>query len=281
MKLEELYPALQNRYPIEREKKVAMEKKYKEDLKKEILTIIHYAKYALENTYEKVYKTYERIIDQLYKNGISKEEMNAESTLILFKLCEDYIDYSMKIGSEEIFITSFMVKQDISKNLKNVLARAYYIGNKEKPFVHFNEHLLFNLTENTIKLYFYANTGDFNDEEQTIIKKFISDLKEIFQNSEISQSYCYVDLVLKFEYFESEYDRLVRSPDVQRIVAEPISNLHLSARAYNSLYSNNIRIIEDLVQLSEQEIRDMKNIGYRTFNEIKCKLEELSLHLLP
>ena len=57
----------------------------------------------------------------------------------------------------------------------------------------------------------------------------------------------------------------------------PIEDLNLSARTTNALINNDIRTINDLVTLGEQELRELKGFGSKALDEVKDKLAELEL----
>lgn len=57
----------------------------------------------------------------------------------------------------------------------------------------------------------------------------------------------------------------------------PIEDLNLSARTTNALINNDIRTINDLVTLSEPELRELKGFGSKALDEVKEKLAEMEL----
>lgn len=57
----------------------------------------------------------------------------------------------------------------------------------------------------------------------------------------------------------------------------PIEDLNLTARTANALVNNEIRTVQDLVTLSEQDLRELKGFGSKALNEVKDKLAELEL----
>ena len=57
----------------------------------------------------------------------------------------------------------------------------------------------------------------------------------------------------------------------------PIEDLNLSARTANALVNNDIRTVQDLVNLSEIDLRELKGFGSRALEEVKGKLAELEL----
>lgn len=60
-------------------------------------------------------------------------------------------------------------------------------------------------------------------------------------------------------------------------LATPIEDLDLSARTANALVNNEIRTVQDLVTLSEQDLRELKGFGSKALDEVKEKLAELEL----
>jgi len=57
----------------------------------------------------------------------------------------------------------------------------------------------------------------------------------------------------------------------------PIEDLNLTARTANALVNNDIRTVQDLVNLSEIDLRELKGFGSRALEEVKDKLAELEL----
>jgi len=55
----------------------------------------------------------------------------------------------------------------------------------------------------------------------------------------------------------------------------PIEDLNLSARTTNALINNEIRTINDLVTLSEVDLRELKGFGSKALDEVKDKLAEM------
>lgn len=57
----------------------------------------------------------------------------------------------------------------------------------------------------------------------------------------------------------------------------PIEDLSLTARTTNALINNDIRTINDLVTLSETDLRELKGFGSKALDEVKEKLAEMEL----
>lgn len=57
----------------------------------------------------------------------------------------------------------------------------------------------------------------------------------------------------------------------------PIDDLGLSARTTNALVNNDIQTVNDLVTLSDSELRELKGFGSKALEEVQQKLTELDL----
>lgn len=56
-----------------------------------------------------------------------------------------------------------------------------------------------------------------------------------------------------------------------------IEDLSLSARTTNALVNNDIRTVNDLLKLNEQDLRELKGFGQKALDEVNAKLAELEL----
>lgn len=73
-----------------------------------------------------------------------------------------------------------------------------------------------------------------------------------------------------------------KEDDVKEKVLEmTIEELDLSVRSYNCLKRNKVNTVEQLTQFSEQDMLQFKNLGKKSLDEVKSKLEELELGLKP
>lgn len=65
--------------------------------------------------------------------------------------------------------------------------------------------------------------------------------------------------------------------DDDSVLSTSIEELNLSARTANALVNNDIRTVQDLVSLSEQDLRELKGFGSKALDEVKDKLAELEI----
>ena len=56
-----------------------------------------------------------------------------------------------------------------------------------------------------------------------------------------------------------------------------IEDLNVTARTTNALVNNDIRTVHDLVNLTEQDLRELKGFGSKALDEVKDKIAELNL----
>ncbi len=82
--------------------------------------------------------------------------------------------------------------------------------------------------------------------------------------------------------FNSEFDigsietssKEVDSPEVKNLLNK-VESLNLSARSFNCLDRSNLKYIGELVLMSETELKEIKNLGKKSYEEITEKLEEI------
>ncbi|MCL2755691.1 MAG: hypothetical protein FWE45_01415 [Firmicutes bacterium] len=60
----------------------------------------------------------------------------------------------------------------------------------------------------------------------------------------------------------------------------PIETLNLSGRAKNSLMRGGIEYVEQLIKLERRDILRLRNMGEKTFGEIKQKISEMGFNCL-
>ncbi len=63
------------------------------------------------------------------------------------------------------------------------------------------------------------------------------------------------------------------------LLAKPIEELDLSIRSYNCLRRNGKDTVRDIVEMTEDELKGVRNLGMKSLVEIKAKLTEYGLVL--
>ena len=87
---------------------------------------------------------------------------------------------------------------------------------------------------------------------------------------------------LKFQDLSFDHEELESDTDRDELLAKlalRINEIELSVRSTNCLAQANIDTIAELVIMPEPEMLKFRNFGKKSLNEIKAKLEDMSLHL--
>ena len=87
---------------------------------------------------------------------------------------------------------------------------------------------------------------------------------------------------LKFQDLSFDHEEMESDTDRDELLAKlalKINEIELSVRSTNCLAQANIDTIAELVIMPEPEMLKFRNFGKKSLNEIKAKLEDMSLHL--
>ncbi len=80
---------------------------------------------------------------------------------------------------------------------------------------------------------------------------------------------------------EEEEGTFLETPenDTAKVLEMTIEDLDLSVRSYNCLKRANINTVADLTEKTEEEMMKVRNLGRKSLEEVKKKLQELNLSL--
>ena len=67
--------------------------------------------------------------------------------------------------------------------------------------------------------------------------------------------------------------------DTAKVMEMTIEELDLSVRSYNCLKRANINTVADLTEKTEDDMMKVRNLGRKSLEEVKKKLQELDLSL--
>ena len=73
---------------------------------------------------------------------------------------------------------------------------------------------------------------------------------------------------------DADADAVIES-SASNLLAMPIEELGMSARTTNALISNEIKTVNDLVSLTDEELEDLKGFGAKAKEEVKARVAEL------
>ncbi|KHF28886.1 DNA-directed RNA polymerase subunit alpha [Anoxybacillus sp. BCO1] len=65
----------------------------------------------------------------------------------------------------------------------------------------------------------------------------------------------------------------------EKVLEMTIEELDLSVRSYNCLKRAGINTVQELAQKTEEDMMKVRNLGRKSLEEVKAKLEELGLSL--
>lgn len=88
----------------------------------------------------------------------------------------------------------------------------------------------------------------------------------------------YLDGIVPFAQMDLEESFTVQPPapkEVTKTSAMMIEDLELSVRSYNCLKRAGIQTVEELTQKSEEDMMHVKNLGKKSLQEVKERLESL------
>ena len=66
-----------------------------------------------------------------------------------------------------------------------------------------------------------------------------------------------------------------------KVLEMSVEELELSVRSFNCLKRANINTVEELTKKTEEDMMKVRNLGKKSLDEVKHKLEELGLGLRP
>ena len=68
---------------------------------------------------------------------------------------------------------------------------------------------------------------------------------------------------------------------MKKTLAVPIEDVQLSVRSFNCLKRAGVNTIEDLTNMTESEMMKIRNLGKKSFDEIRDLLREMDLSFKP
>jgi DNA-directed RNA polymerase alpha subunit len=105
--------------------------------------------------------------------------------------------------------------------------------------------------------------------EQKAIRMIVNKLKSNYELNKVMKQEKSID---------TKVDKPMDSVDIT-IFCMSVDYLELSARAGNCLKIAGIETVDDLIKLTERDLRKMRNCGEVTIKEIKMKLSKYNLYL--
>lgn len=114
----------------------------------------------------------------------------------------------------------------------------------------------------------YTNGTLAPDEAVSLAAKVLSEHLSLF--IDLSENAKQAEIMVETESDEKE-----------KVLEMNIDELELSVRSFNCLKRAAINTVEELTQKSEEDMMKVRNLGKKSLDEVKAKLEELGLGLKP
>ena len=114
----------------------------------------------------------------------------------------------------------------------------------------------------------YTNGTLVPDEAVSLAAKVLSEHLSLF--IDLSENAKTAEVMVEKEDNEKE-----------KVLEMSIDELELSVRSFNCLKRAAINTVEELTQKSEEDMMKVRNLGKKSLDEVKAKLEELGLGLRP
>ena len=214
-----------------------------------------YIQNTLDNYYENLSDTIQKkeILDQ-------KKERHKEFMSIYEPAEREYLN------NENIFDPEYTIKGVKIKELKEF---------KDIP----KKKSIYDLGLHTSALVYLHNSGistiqDIlskagNDEQ---LKEYLNSIKGLdeFEKERITK------YVIDNEYFNKE--NLNNDEEINSELSTDIEQLNFSIRTYNCLKRAGIESLDVLAYFTEEELRKVRNLGQRSFEEIVAKMQEYGIH---
>ena len=67
----------------------------------------------------------------------------------------------------------------------------------------------------------------------------------------------------------------------EKVLEMTVEELDLSVRSYNCLKRAGINTVDDLINKSPEDMMKVRNLGKKSFDEVKAKLNSLGFDLTP
>jgi DNA-directed RNA polymerase subunit alpha len=105
--------------------------------------------------------------------------------------------------------------------------------------------------------------------------KSMSPTKALSYASKIMSDHLNLFIDLSEEVKQTETVKETEEPNKNESFEKPIDELDLSVRSYNCLKRASINTVGDLISKTEDEMMKVRNLGKKSFDEIRKKLDEL------
>ena len=177
--------------------------------------------------------------------------------------------------------TNNLINKYKEQDFNNLLQKSYSIDKAKKIFV-LNKNVRIDIFELYLPDFIHESLKNNN-------LNYISDLayldKENFKNKNNLSEDDWITIVKAIINFEKKFTlkRVQRVKDIKQDISKengediPIEDLNLPLKAYNPLRREGIKFISDIFKFDEDEIKQFKNFGQKSWKELENALKNFKL----
>lgn len=246
---------------------------------------------VLTNEFEAIYGMYEATLDfiQNLKQIRLKLEDGAENRTIMIEKKGDYVltakdlevDTNIKVYNKDLYLATLNEDCEITVELQIDFGRGYIPAERNIEYVKTIGTIPIDAIFTPILKVSY-DIENFRVGQRTDYEKIIL---QVWSDGTITpdDAVSNAALILReyYSYFinfeepqeEPEPEIIKKDKEEEAVLSKPIEELELSVRSSNCLKVAQIKTIGELANKNEEEIAKIKNLGKKSLNEIKEKLE--------
>lgn len=207
---------------------------------------------------------------------------------VMFKDVMGESDFEMVNPDHHLFTVTKSMKKRV--DLKIAIGRGYVPSERHDIQDKVVDEIVIDSAFSPVRLvnYFVENTrvGQDTDYDRLILEVTtdgrVNPQEALTFATQIAVLHLGVFDTLKFQDLSFDHEEMESDSDRDELLAKlslRINEIELSVRSTNCLAQANIDTIAELVIMPEPEMLKFRNFGKKSLNEIKAKLEDMSLHL--
>ncbi|MGI9257043.1 MAG: DNA-directed RNA polymerase subunit alpha [Salinispira sp.] len=197
------------------------------------------------------------------------------------------VDSDIRILNGDIHLLSTMPSANLEIELQIDLGRGYVPAEQNKNYIEIIGVIPLDALYSPIRRVVYSteNTrvGDRGDYDKLILEIWtdgsIKPEDALSEAAKIAKDHFTTFINFDESTILDDDEGNEEDARIQQILNTPVDELELSVRSSNCLKNADIRTIGDLISKTEEEIKNTRNFGKKSLQEIKEKLQEWNLSM--
>ncbi|MEL3908451.1 MAG: DNA-directed RNA polymerase subunit alpha [Treponemataceae bacterium] len=197
------------------------------------------------------------------------------------------VDENLEIINKDMFVMELMADAHFEVEMQIDFGRGYVPAEVNEKYIDIMGSIPLDALYSPVEKVNYSiepcRVGQRNDYDKLILEVYtdgtVAPDDVLAEAAKIAKEH--FTIFLNFDESEFEIEEYDETEDfaMKKLLESPIKDLELTVRAKNCLDNAGIMTIGELVLRSEEEIANMRNVGTKSLNEIKEKLQERNLRL--